>query len=346
MSTTRPVFTAILDTYYRPALLKEAVDALRRQTYPYLEIILVDNGSTPETVVYLLAVAREDHRIKLVHFKENQYSLDDPLKMLDTCLNAALTVATGDFVWYQADDDLVADDYAEKMVRLFEDNPKCTTAAGLPVSINDSGHVLESGPRTSNIRPRYMSGLELAQDSLRGGRTLFNAPGTIFTIRRDVLVQSGGFNRAIELSHLYGIVPFGITGFDETALFYWRRHEGQLNKALSARGWLGIDETRAIMRDWLIGRRWQVFGDEAAREVVARVERQLSLTTGKWFINNLLSGRFTASLRIARKIWYRPDFWGFALRHLLTWMGKKSARVATRLLREGKFSKTRQMWVI
>ena len=47
--TRLPVFTAIMCTYNRPALLMEAVGALRRQTYENLEIILINNGGTPET---------------------------------------------------------------------------------------------------------------------------------------------------------------------------------------------------------------------------------------------------------------------------------------------------------
>lgn len=326
-----PVFTAILDTYYRPALLKQAVAALRRQTYPHLEIILVNNGATPETRDFLRETAAADPRVKLVDFQENQYSEDDPLKMIGICLNAALAKATGDYVWYQADDDMIADDYAEKMVALFQGNPDCTTAAGISVGVGMDGKVLESGPRRSNYRPRYMPGRLLAQDNLRGGKIMFSAPGSIFTIRRDVLVSAGGFHRALELSHLQGIVPFGVTGFDETAVFYWRRHDGQLNKSLSARGWLGVDEARSLMREWNIEGRWEVFGADAAAEVARLVEAELSRISGIWLVNNLLALRLTAALRIAAKVWHRPDFWGRALSHLLFLLRSKSSRVAARL---------------
>lgn len=327
-----PVLTVILDTFYRPAMLKEAVEALRRQTYGKLEIILVDNAATPENKAYLREAASADPRIKLVRFETNQHSSEDPLMMLDTCLNAGLKVATGDYVWYQADDDYIADDYAEKMIALFRGNPDCVTASGLSVAVDEKGRRLDPEPRRSNYRPRYMQGRDLAQDHLRGGRTLFSAPGTIFTVRRDALVKAGGFHRAIELSHLYGIVPFGVTGFDETAILYWRRHEGQLNKELSARGWLGIDETRSLMKDWRIAERWRSFGDDAAREVAEGVERRLSLTSGKWFANNLLALRPVACLRIARKMWASPAFWTESFKHLLDMLGKKSSRVLTRLL--------------
>ena len=303
------MLTVILHTYYRPALLKKAVDALFRQTYDNLEIILINNGATAETVEYLHEVAASDHRVKLVHFEENQYSLDDPLKMIDICLNAALQVATGDYVWYQEDDDVIADDYAEKMVALFKGNPNCTTAAGLTVSIDVHGNIIDEGPRTSNFRPRYMPGHLLVLDGIRGGRTTYSAPATIFTIRRDVLVKAGGYHRAIPLSELYGIVPFGVTGFDETALFYFRRHEGQLNLQLSASGWLAIDETFSMLKDWEIERRWQVFGPAVAREVVSGVQRNTCRTAAMWFIRNLYARRFGASFTILRRMWSRHYFW-------------------------------------
>lgn len=310
-----PVFTTIIDTFYRPALLKEAVMALQRQTYGNLEIILVNNGAAEETVEYLNQAAASDSRIKLVHFEENQYSLDDPCKMLDTCLNAALKVATGDYIWYQGDDDIIADDYAEKMVSLFDGNPECTTAAGLTVFIDEAGTILDSGMRSSNYRPRYMPGHHLILDGLRGGRTMFRAPGNIFTIKRDVLVESGGFHRSIVLSQFYGIVPFGETGFDDTAFYYHRRHEGQLNRLLSARGWIGIDEDRAVLKEWDIEGRWQVFGPKLANEVVSGIEKHTCRHAADWFVINLGAWRFPASFRILQKMWRRPQFWITTLAH-------------------------------
>lgn len=330
---TAPVFTAILDTYYRPDLLKVSVAALRRQTYSNLEIILVNNGATPESRAVIKEAATADPRIKTIDFEENQFSWDDPGKMIHVCLNAGLALATGDYVWYQADDDVIADDYAEKMVSLFQGNPDCTTAAGIAVGIDLDGKVVDSGMRVSNYRPRYMPGLFLAQDHLRGGKTMFSAPGTIFTIRRDVLVRAGGYHRSIELSQLYGIVPFGVTGFDETAVFYWRRHGGQLGMQLAVQGRIAINETRSLLRDWTLEKRWSVFGTAAARELSARMENQINRTSGIWFVNNLLALRPVACARIAREVWYSSAFWGHAFAHIVDQISKKFSNAAIRLRR-------------
>ena len=149
-----PLFTAIIHTFNRPALLKLSVEALRQQTYSNLEIILINNGAVPDVVEYLHEIASEDERIKLLHFAENQYSPEDPLKYVHVCWNAALAESTGKYVWIQQDDDILAVDYAEKMVALFQGNPDCTTAAGLPVSIDIDGHVNDQSNNEANQRPK------------------------------------------------------------------------------------------------------------------------------------------------------------------------------------------------
>lgn len=303
----KPVFTIIMDTFYRPEMLRQAVEALFRQTYRHLEIILVNNAATPETVEYLQQVEAQDKRVKLVYFIENQFSWDDPMKIVN-CFNAGLDVATGDYVWYQADDDWIADDYAEKMVRLFVDNPECTTAAGLPVDVDILGDIIHPGPQYKNFRPRYTPGRLLALDDLRGG-VMFSAPGTIFTIKRDVLVKAGGYHRMVEISQMFGIVPFGISGFDETALLYWRRHKGQLNRLINAQGYWGSDDFFSLLREWEIERRWQVFGKEVAREVVTTLQKIHYRSAAYWFAKHLTSGNFKASRRLARKIGGHREFW-------------------------------------
>ena len=75
------IFTIIMDTYNRPFWLKEAVDAILRQTYENLEIILINNGATAETIEYLHEIDSRDARVKLVHFEDNQWRPEDPLRV-------------------------------------------------------------------------------------------------------------------------------------------------------------------------------------------------------------------------------------------------------------------------
>jgi hypothetical protein len=309
----KPLFTVILDTYYRPKLLKCAVDAIRRQSYDNLEIILINNGATRETIDYLCSVESIDKRIKLIHFAENQYHPDDPLIMLDVCLNAGLNEATGDYIFYQSDDDWMCDDYVEKMVSLFLGHPECTTAAGLPVPVDRKGTVISPAERKSNLRSRYMLGHEVALDKLRGGR-MFSAPGSIFSIKTDVLRASGGFHRNLDKSHLYGIVPFGVTGFDETAIFHWRRHGGQLNIQLAESGKVWLKDLENWLSEWDIEGKWQVFGSTTAYEVIDTLLQIQIRSTAIWFVLHLLQGRPKVCAIMLRQIGKSGHIYRFVMK--------------------------------
>jgi len=304
------MFSVIMVTYNRLELLKQALSALRRQTYADIEIIVVNNGSTDGTADYLGGEEAEDPRIKLVHFKENQHTIEDPNMPMAVCTTAGLEIATGDYVWYQNDDDMVADNYLEKMVALFTENPDCTSAAGLPVSIDLNGNVLGNAPRTSNYRPRYMPGNLLALNVSRGAGVMFNSPGAIFAFKREPFIEAGGFHRDIEASQLYGIVPFGVTGFDETAEFYWRRHEGQGNVVRTQQGWVGFVEYRLnMLKEWRIEQRWREYGDDIASQITRDLTSQSYTAAADWFVGHLTSGRVHYAGRIILKMWRHWDFW-------------------------------------
>lgn len=268
----RPLISVLIDTYYRPAMLRHAVEAVRTQTYANLDIILIDNGSTPETKAVLADMEAADARIRLVRFAENQFSWDDPHVIVRECYNAGLAAAKGDLVFHQADDDWLAPDFFERMVALFRENPACTTAIGVSVGVRPDGS--EISATATNQRPRFMPGHEMAL-AVIDGKPVFGSPGFCFVMRRDVLEAAGGFHECFEHHMLYGVVAFGVTGFDSEAHMYWGYHEGQLNKALRDRGWISLGYSRSLLDGFGLERRWaEVFGPVAARKVAAFIEQQ------------------------------------------------------------------------
>lgn len=227
-----PLVSVIIDTYYRPELLKRAVNCILEQTYLKIELIIVNNGATPETIEYLSELEKQDKGVVFVHFKENQFSWDDPHMLVRICWNAGLEAATGDIIFYQADDDWVAFDFIERMVKLFVDNPKCTTAIGRVVNSLYDGTILNMYPVTE--REKYIDGHLVALDFLNGTHKLVQPnPGHSFVIKRDILIKQGGFQDIFEYHQMLGIVPFGDTGFDPEALMFWGRGPEQLNVKLN-----------------------------------------------------------------------------------------------------------------
>lgn len=226
--SARPLVSIIIDTYYRPDMLKHAVDCLLGQTYHNIEIIIVNNGATPDTIKYLLELEKLEKKVVLVHFKENQFSWDDPQMLVRICYNAGLDVAKGELIFYQSDDDWVAFDFIERMVSLFTENHKCNTAIGRVVNARPDGTIINYYPIIK--REKYVDGKDLSLDFILK-KSIINQPnpGHSFVVKKDVLVKYGGFQDTFEKQQILGIVPFGKTAFDPEALMFWGRHPEQLN---------------------------------------------------------------------------------------------------------------------
>jgi len=304
------MFTVITIAYWKLPLLKQTIESVLNQTYRNIELIIVNNGASKEIISYITKIKKQDERVVIINYEENIFSWDDPELYSFVCCNDALKAAKGDYIFFTSYDDPLSLDYVERMVRLFENNPNCTTAAGRPVSIDIDSNPNEEelSNRKSNFRPTYMPGHILALETLKGSNRVFSAPGTIFTIKRDVFLKYGGFHRAIEWSQLYGIVPFGETGFDEDAIYYWRRHEGQLNKALTRRGCSGFADHMDMLNDNEILNRWKVHGDKTAEYVVKRIIQIQCGATASHTITNALSFRIQAAAHNVKeahgKMWY------------------------------------------
>ena len=304
-------FTILIDVFLNLSLFREAIEAIQNQTYKNLEIIISDNGANQNIKEFISIIEATDKRIKVLKYEKNIFSYKDvELRTFILC-NDALKVAEGDYVFYQSYDDVMALDYVERMVKLFDDNSKCLSAAGLPISIDLEGNSKEApNLRKTNIRPRYMAGHELAIDALEN-KVMFSAPGTIFSFRKDSLLKYGGFHRSIELSQLYGIVPFGETGFDEDAIFYWRRHEGQLNKELSKLGYCGAKELYSLLDDFNLRERWKIFGDSISYNVVSSLNSNMGRASAALTAYNLFNFNITGTRRTFIDSYSRFYYWKF-----------------------------------
>jgi len=305
----QPLFSLITIAYNRVEYIKLCLNAMRNQTYKNLEIVVVNNGALPEIIEYLLNTQDQDSRIKLVHFSENQFTLDDMGRIIRVCFNAGLQAATGEYVFYQSDDELISLDYVEKMVKLFQENPDCTSASGMIKDIDAEGRLIEKGPRKSNFRPRYMPGHLLALNVLcktkdkYGTGIMFDCAGCAFSFKREELIKAGGYHLALERSYMHGMVPFGVTGYDETATLFWRRHVGQTNLSHgpSKTGYLGLMEDEDLIKTWRLEERWsQAFGRDVGRYVVRRIMEEAEENATVWIVVTLYYYRYKAFWRIFR----------------------------------------------
>ena len=90
--------SVIVAAYNIEGYLNRCMDSLLAQTYPALEIILVDDGSTDGTPAVCDQYGKEYENVKVIHRRNGG---------LSAARNSGLDVATGDFIGYVDGDDWV-----------------------------------------------------------------------------------------------------------------------------------------------------------------------------------------------------------------------------------------------
>lgn len=92
------LISVIVPVYKVEKYLKRCVDSILAQTYPCLEVILVDDGSPDGCPAICDEYAREDRRVRVIH-KENGG--------LSDARNAGIDAAKGKFLGFVDSDDYV-----------------------------------------------------------------------------------------------------------------------------------------------------------------------------------------------------------------------------------------------
>lgn len=113
-TTTLPLVSIILPTYNRLALLKESLSSAQAQTYPNLEIIILDNASTDGTGDWLNQQTALDSRMKVII---------NPYNMRGETIFQVPEHAKGRYLLILCDDDLIAPTLIEKAIHNLESLP-------------------------------------------------------------------------------------------------------------------------------------------------------------------------------------------------------------------------------
>ena len=89
--------------------LRKCIASIQAQTYKNIEIILVENASTDNSLALCHELAKEDDRIKVMHLE-----IGDP----SYARNEGIKAATGDFLGFIDSDDTIDSEMYEQMLNL------------------------------------------------------------------------------------------------------------------------------------------------------------------------------------------------------------------------------------
>lgn len=112
-----PRVSVLIPCYNAERYIGETLESVFRQTWPNIEIVVVDDGSKDASAAVVEALARPN--LKLVR-QENRGQT--------AALNTCLAHATGDFIQYLDSDDVIDADKIEIQMRRLADRPNCVAS--------------------------------------------------------------------------------------------------------------------------------------------------------------------------------------------------------------------------
>jgi glycosyltransferase involved in cell wall biosynthesis len=185
--TVVPRLSAILPNYNHGNTIGEAIAALASQAPAPDEIIVVDDGSTDDSVGIIRNLSRHVPNLRLVALPRNVGAIG--------ALNRGLQEARGEFVYFGAADDLTLPGLFAALLPLLEASPDIAfaSAEGL-VSDSETG---ETNPRPP-VRPADSAAIFTPADVARIFKRIDNWILTgAALIRRDMMLRDGGLDASL-----------------------------------------------------------------------------------------------------------------------------------------------------
>ncbi len=163
----------IVPAYNEEVVIGRSIVSLLQQTYPNMEVIVVDDGSKDQT--YRYAKRYESHRIKVI---------TKPNGGKSRAINTGIEYATGDLVMVVDADSRLNDDAVALMVQYF-DNPSIAAVAGSVYVVNQINTV------TRLQALEYIEGLNMVRNGQAFLKLVNIIPGPIGMFRIDALKKVG-----------------------------------------------------------------------------------------------------------------------------------------------------------
>jgi glycosyltransferase involved in cell wall biosynthesis len=171
--------SVVVPTRNRSSFLARSLSSILRQSHPWIEVLVVDDGSDDGTADYLSAVT--DTRVRPLR--------NDRPRGVAAARNRGLAAATGAWVAFVDDDDLWAPDKLARQLQALARVPdagwSCTSAVLVDARLRLLGW--ERSPRCTDV-----ADLLLAINSIPGGASTVMA-------RRQLVVDVGGFDEGLSV---------------------------------------------------------------------------------------------------------------------------------------------------
>jgi len=127
-----PKISIITPSYNQGQFIKETIDSVLSQNYPNLEYIVMDGGSTDDTISILKSYGG---KIKWISKKD---------KGQTDAINKGLELATGDILAYLNSDDVMLSNTLNKIAKFFKENKNAAWVTGSYQIVDENSKIINS----------------------------------------------------------------------------------------------------------------------------------------------------------------------------------------------------------
>lgn len=238
-----PLVSICIPTYNGATYLEAAIRSALSQTWKTIEIVISDDGSSDQTLAIARRLLRDSSlSVRIVNHKASTLAAN---------WNHCANIASGHYIKYLFQDDLLADTCVEKMARVAMENAEvgmvfCERNVLLdPADINGidlTGHqdtITDLHKSLKTLR-RIQPGKHLLRDPglLERNDNNFGEPTAVLLDRR-LLLDAGGFNGSyrqfVDIECWLRLMPRCYVGFVNERLCTFRIHARSLSVVNMAR---------------------------------------------------------------------------------------------------------------
>lgn len=182
--TDVPQVTVIIASYNHARYIEAAIESVLQQTYPAVELLVVDDGSQDDSVA----------RIQALQLKHGFDFRVQTNRGLAQTLNDGIARARGSLIAPFGSDDVMLPDRLEKQVAYLQDKPEVGICAGNIALIDADGRLLAKRNRVRSFRRLDFDDVFCSDKA--------GAPAPTLLFRREILEQVGCFDPSIRLEDL------------------------------------------------------------------------------------------------------------------------------------------------
>lgn len=186
MSRSSPLVSVVIASYNHAAYIEDCIQSVLAQTYPHMELLVVDDGSTDDSVERI-------RRMQAEHGFDFQVQQNQGLT---STLNSAIARAKGELIVPFGSDDVMLPERLAKQVAYLADKPEVGICAGNIELIDAEGKLFPAACQRRDVPFRRMD-----FDDVFMERKPY-APATTLMIRKEALDKVGGFDPEIRLEDL------------------------------------------------------------------------------------------------------------------------------------------------